>query len=96
MCVTLIGALGMPPRSAIYYVREPEDRTKEYELRVKDVPCNAMWSITIYDAKGYFPSEKGNSSNIILSGGKSLGVAHLWYIRENFVQRLYFYMFRPL
>ena len=59
MCVTLIGALGMPPRSAIYYVREPEDRSKEYELRVKDVPCNAMWSITIYDAKGYFPSEKG-------------------------------------
>ena len=96
----VLGALGMPPRSAIYYVREPEDRTKEYELRVKDVPCNAMWSITIYDAKGYFPSEKGISSNIILSRGKRtptrLAFANLWHGREHFVQRLYFYMFRSL
>lgn len=59
MCITLVGALGMPTKSAVYYIREPEDRTKEYELRVKDVPCHAMWSITIYDAKGYFPSQKG-------------------------------------
>ena len=59
MCITLVGALGMPKESAVYYIREPEDRTKEYEVRVKDVPCHAMWSITIYDAKGYFPSEKG-------------------------------------
>ena len=51
-------------------------------------------------AKGYFPSEKGNSSNIILSRGKRTptrpAFANLWYGREHFVQRLYFYMFRSL
>ena len=66
MCITLVGTLGMPTKSAVYYIREPEDRTKEYELRVKDVPCHAMWSITIYDAKGYFPSQKGQFENIAL------------------------------
>ena len=62
MCITLIGHLGMPPFAAVYYVREVEDKTKEYEIRVKDVPCHAMWSITIYDRKGYFPKEKGLNS----------------------------------
>jgi len=60
LCITLTGTFGMPPFAAVYYTRTVEDSSKEYRIRVKDVPSEAMWSVTIYDKLGYFPKEEGH------------------------------------
>lgn len=61
----LVGAAaawgGNPDRDATYLNITPakNDGTQPYRLVVKDVPVDAFWSVSIYNAKGFFePNEK--------------------------------------
>ncbi len=45
---------GLPDADAQYYNIEPNLPVGKYELTVKDVPVKGFWSISLYNAKGYF------------------------------------------
>ncbi|CAM5394261.1 DUF1214 domain-containing protein [Leifsonia shinshuensis] len=44
---------GFPESEAIYLNVEPGLPAGQYELTVKDVPVDAFWSVTVYNAEGY-------------------------------------------
>jgi hypothetical protein len=45
---------GLPDKDAVYINVQPDLPVGEYELTVKDVPVKGFWSISLYNAKGYF------------------------------------------
>jgi len=45
---------GLPDNAAQYINVQPDLPVGEYELTVKDVPVKGFWSISLYNAKGYF------------------------------------------
>jgi hypothetical protein len=51
-----IGWGGNPEQDATYLLRVPplNDGTTIYRLTLKDVPVDGFWSISVYNAKGYF------------------------------------------
>jgi hypothetical protein len=53
---TTVGWGGNPPYAAIYQSVFPKqnDGKTMYALTVKDVPVDGFWSISVYNAKGYF------------------------------------------
>jgi len=53
---TAIGWGGNPPSAALYKSVFPKqnDGSTVYRLTVKDVPVDGFWSISVYNAKGYF------------------------------------------
>jgi hypothetical protein len=53
---------GNPEKEATYLTVTPakNDGTTVYRLNVKDVPVDAFWSISVYNAKGYFEPNKQN------------------------------------
>jgi hypothetical protein len=53
---TAVGWGGNPRSAAIYVIVYPKDNDgkKPYALTVKDVPVNGFWSISLYNAKGFF------------------------------------------
>ena len=54
---------GLPDSEAVYVNVAPEVPVGEYEIVVRDVPVDAFWSISIYNAKGFFePSDHGGCS----------------------------------
>lgn len=60
----LVGAAaawgGNPEKDALYLNITPSenDGTTPYQLTVKDVPVDGFWSISVYNAKGYFEPNK--------------------------------------
>jgi hypothetical protein len=63
----LIGAASAwganPPRDAIYLNVVPtrNDGATNYSLRVKDVPVDGFWSISLYNAEGYYEKNPYNA-----------------------------------
>jgi hypothetical protein len=54
---------GNPDKDAIYLNITPakNDGTTIYKLTVKDVPVDGFWSISLYNAKGYFAQNQYNA-----------------------------------
>ena len=54
---------GNPEKAAIYLNVTPKknDGKTIYKLKVKDVPVDGFWSISLYNAKGYFEKNKQNA-----------------------------------
>jgi hypothetical protein len=63
---TAAGWGGNPDKDATYLSITPakNDGTTIYKLHVKDVPVNAFWSISVYDAKGYFEKNDYNAYSL--------------------------------
>jgi hypothetical protein len=66
----LIGAAsvwgGNPEKDALYLNVTPSknDGTTIYKLNVKDVPVDGFWSITVYNAEGYYQSNELNAYSL--------------------------------
>jgi hypothetical protein len=54
---------GNPEKDALYLNVTPakNDGTTVYRLNVKDVPVDGFWSISVYNAKGYFEPNAQNA-----------------------------------
>lgn len=57
---------GNPEKDAIYLNVTPakNDGTTAYRLTAKDVPVDGFWSISVYNAKGYFEPNKENAYSL--------------------------------
>jgi hypothetical protein len=66
LIATAAGWGGNPDKDATYlggFVPK-NDGTTIYRLRVKDVPVDAFWSVTVYDAAGYFEKNPYNAYSL--------------------------------
>jgi hypothetical protein len=63
---TAFGWGGNPEREAFYVTVTPSknDGTTVYRLNVKDVPVDAFWSISLYNAEGYFEPNPQNAYSL--------------------------------
>jgi len=63
MIGTAAGFGGNPERDAVYVNAFPEknDGRTPYVLKVKDVPVDGFWSVSVYNAKGYFAKNDANA-----------------------------------
>ena len=63
---TAAGWGGNPDKDATYLNVTPakNDGTTIYKLDVKDVPVDGFWSVSLYDAKGYFEQNKFNAYSV--------------------------------
>jgi hypothetical protein len=66
LIATAAGWGGNPDKDATYLSVTParNDGSTVYKLRVKDVPVNAFWSISVYDAKGYYEKNPYNAYSL--------------------------------
>jgi len=59
-----VGWAGGPEASAYYYINvnpTENDGKTPYVLRVKDVPVDCFWSITVYNKQGSFEKSPENA-----------------------------------
>ncbi len=61
---TAAGWGGLPEREAFYVNVDPSLPVGEYELTVKDVPVDAFWSISVYNADGYFVANTRGKNSV--------------------------------
>jgi hypothetical protein len=61
---TAAGWGGLPEHEAFYVNVEPRLPVGAYELTVGEVPVDAFWSISLYDADGFFEPNERNVYNI--------------------------------
>lgn len=54
---------GLPDKDAVYLNVQPDnnDGKTPYRLRVKPVPVDGFWSVSVYNAKGYFEKNAANA-----------------------------------
>lgn len=66
LIATAAGWGGNPDKDATYLSVTPtnNDGKTPYKLVVKDVPVDAFWSISVYNAKGYFEPNKDNAYSV--------------------------------
>jgi hypothetical protein len=55
---------GLPDNAAQYINVQPDLPVGEYELTVMDVPVKGFWSISLYNAKGYFQQNDLNAYSL--------------------------------
>lgn len=55
---------GLPDQDAQYINVQPDLPVDKYELTVKDVPVKGFWSISLYNAKGYFQQNDLNAYSL--------------------------------
>lgn len=55
---------GLPDSAAQYLNVNPGLPVGEYTLTVKDVPVDGFWSVSVYNADGYFPTDTGGRVSI--------------------------------
>lgn len=57
---------GNPEKDATYLTITPpnNDDTKPRKLTVKNVPVDGFWSISVYDAQGYFEKNQYNAYSV--------------------------------
>jgi hypothetical protein len=57
---------GNPDKDATYLNVTPakNDGATIYKLNVKDVPVDGFWSVSLYDAKGYYEPNKFNAYSV--------------------------------
>lgn len=69
---TAAGWGGNPDKDAVYIGKNPEknDGTTIYKVTVKEVPVDAFWSISVYNAEGYFEKNALDSYTINSITGK--------------------------
>jgi len=98
---------GNPRKDAIYlnYTPSKNDGNTVYSLRLKDVPVDGFWSISVYNADGYFQknssdayalnnltSKKGQDGSVVIQfGGCSGAIPNCLPIMKgwNYTVRLY-------
>ena len=61
---TAFGFGGLPEYEAYYLNVEPNLPVGAYQLTVKDVPVDAFWSISLYNADGYFQENEHNAYSV--------------------------------
>ena len=63
---TAAGWGGNPDKDATYIgaAVPKNDGTTVYKLRVKDVPVDAFWSVSVYNAEGYFEKNPYNAYSL--------------------------------
>jgi hypothetical protein len=60
---TALGWGGLPEYEAFYANVAPDAPVGEYRIVARDVPVDAFWSLSVYNAQGFFePSEQGGCS----------------------------------
>lgn len=55
---------GLPDKAAVYVNVQPNLPVGKYELQVKDVPVKGFWSISLYNAEGYFQQNDLNAYSL--------------------------------
>ena len=55
---------GLPDKDAQYINVQPNLPVGKYEITVKDVPVKGFWSISLYNAKGYFQKNDLNAYSL--------------------------------
>jgi len=63
---TAAGWGGNPPKAAVYesFLPEKNDGKTVHKLVVKDVPVDGFWSVTVYNARGFFEKNKLNAYSL--------------------------------
>lgn len=66
LIATAVGWGGNPDKDATYLnITAPQnDGNKVYRLRVKDVPVDAFWSVSVYNAAGYYEKNQYNAYTV--------------------------------
>ena len=61
---TAAGWGGLPDKEAFYLNVDPGFPPGEYQITVRDVPVDGFWSISVYNADGYFQPNDRNAYSI--------------------------------